>query len=139
MSTGVLNQAKCLCRLVGQALGLEAEIHHAETHQLDRCRVFEVEIGHGGCRAWAKPFFLLLAQEVAHGHGNIAKIDVDRARFDTAVTDRAMVGNVVEFVKMLQRNAAPGLLFIKEGFDQQRSRENLVARRVEQVGARHVR
>jgi hypothetical protein len=50
-----------------------------------------------------------------------------------------VVGDVVEFVEMAQRNAAPGLLLVEEGLDQQRGGEDLVARRVEQVGARHVR
>ncbi len=40
---------------------------------------------------------------------------------------------------MLDRYSAPRLLFVQKRFDQQRSRKNLVARRVEQVGARYVR
>ena len=40
---------------------------------------------------------------------------------------------------MTQRHAAPRLLLVQERLDQQRRRENLVARRVQQVGARDVR
>ena len=40
---------------------------------------------------------------------------------------------------MLDRYAAARLLLIEKGFDQQRSRENFVARRIQQIGARHMR
>ena len=50
-----------------------------------------------------------------------------------------MVGDVVELVEVAQRDAAPGLLFVEEGLDQQRGGEDLVARRIEQRRARHVR
>lgn len=54
------------------------------------------------------------------------------------MADRAVVGHILELFPMLDGNAAAGLLFVEEGFHQQRSRQDLVARRVEQVGARHV-
>ncbi len=41
--------------------------------------------------------------------------------------------------KWRRRDAAPRLLLVQERLDQQRGGEDLVARRVEQVGARHVR
>ena len=54
------------------------------------------------------------------------------------MADRAVIGHILEFFPMLDRDAAPGLLFVQEGFDQQRSGKDLVARRVQQVRARHV-
>jgi hypothetical protein len=55
------------------------------------------------------------------------------------VADGAVVGDVVrKFVPVLDRHAAAGLLLVQEGLDQQRGGEDLVARRVQQVGARHV-
>ncbi len=75
--------------------------------------------------------FALLTQEIAHGDRDVAEVDIDRARLFTAVAHRAMIRDVVELVEMLERDAAPGLLFIKKGLDQQRSAEYLVARTVE--------
>ena len=124
----VLDQADRLGRLMRQALGLEAEIHHAGAHQLDGRRVLEVEEGHRRQRAGAEVLLVLFAQEVAHGDGNVAEIDVNRAGLEAAVADRAVVGDVVELVEMLQRNAAPRLFLVEEGLDQQRGAENLVAR-----------
>ena len=59
--------------------------------------------------------------------------------FSALVADRAVVGDVAELVEVAQRHAAPRLLLVQERLDQQRRREDLVARAVEQVGARHVR
>src|SRR5690606_11043736 len=44
-----------------------------------------------------------------------------------------------ELIKVLERDAAPGLLFVKKGFGQQRSGEDLVAWRVKQIGTRNMR
>ena len=49
-----------------------------------------------------------------------------------------MVGDVAEFVVVRERDAAPRLLLVQDGLDQQRGGEDLVARRIEQIGARHV-
>jgi hypothetical protein len=49
-----------------------------------------------------------------------------------------VVGHVLELGPVGQRHAAAGLLLIQEGLDQQRGAEDLVARAVQQVGARHV-
>ena len=51
----------------------------------------------------------------------------------------AVVGDVAEFVEMLDRNAAPGLLFVQKSLDQQRGGEDLVARAIQQIGARNMR
>ena len=80
-----------------------------------------------------------LAQQVAHVHRDVAEVDVDRARRQALVADGAVVGDVLELLPVADRDAAPRLLLVQERLDQQRRREDLVARAVEQVGARHVR
>ena len=69
----------------------------------------------------------------------VAEIDVDRAGRQALVADRAVVGHVRKFVPVPEADAAPRLLLVQECLDQQRSREDLVARRIEQVRTRHVR
>ena len=49
-----------------------------------------------------------------------------------------MVGDIAELFPMPDRHAATGLLLVEEGLDQQRSREDLVAWAVEEVGAWYV-
>jgi hypothetical protein len=49
-----------------------------------------------------------------------------------------MVCHIVEFVEMLDRDAAPRLFLVQESLDQQGSGEDLVARRVQQIGAWHM-
>jgi hypothetical protein len=88
--------------------------------------------------AGAKALLAHLGQQVAHVHRDFAEVDVDRARAQALVAHRAVVGHVFELFPVFDRHAAAGLLFIQERFDQQRGREDLVARAVEQVGARHV-
>ena len=54
------------------------------------------------------------------------------------MTHGAVIGHVVHFVEMTQRNAAPGLLLVEEGLDDETRRQHLVTRRVKQVGAGNV-
>src|SRR5450631_4018924 len=54
------------------------------------------------------------------------------------MADRAVIGDVRQFVPMLDRYAAASLFFVVKRLDQQRRREYLVARRIQQVRARHV-
>ena len=49
-----------------------------------------------------------------------------------------MISHVAEFVPMANGHATAGLLFVQERLDEQRGGQNLVARTVLQVGARHV-
>ena len=86
-----------------------------------------------------RKLFAHLAQQVAHVHGHVAEVDLDRAGRQALVADRAVVGHVLELLPVLDADAAARLLFVQEGLDQQRGGEDLVARAVEQVGARHVR
>jgi hypothetical protein len=116
-----------------------APVDHQLAHQLDRRRILDRQEGHRRGFARHELLLALFAQQVAHADRDIAEIDVDRAGSDALVADRAVIGDVVELVEMPQRDAAPGLLLVEEGFDQQRGGEDLVARRVKQVGARHVR
>ena len=55
------------------------------------------------------------------------------------MTDGAVIGDVGELIEVADRHAAPRLLLVEERLDQERRRKDLVARRIEQVRARHVR
>jgi len=81
-----------------------------------------------------------LAQQVAHVHGDVAKVDLRPGKATAhlwhTVQWSATSSNSSQ-CWMLIRPA--GLLFVQKGLDQQRGRQNLVARAVEQVGARHMR
>ena len=124
--------------IVGQALGLEAHVHHRCAHDLDGLRVGRVQKQHGRRVAGAKRLLPHLAQQVAHVHRHLAEVDVDRARRQTLVAHGAVVGHVLKLFPVLDADAAPGLFFVQKRFDQQRRRQNLVARAVEQIGTRHV-
>ncbi len=134
-----LDQPKRLGDAVGQALALVAPADHQRAHGADRRGVLHRQESHR--RRLGRHDFLLalLAQEIAHADRDVAEVDVDRAWIDALVTDRAVVGDVVELVEVHQRDAASRLLLVEESLDQQRGGEDLVAWRVEQVGARHVR
>ena len=80
----------------------------------------------------------MFTQKIAHCHRDIAEIDIHRTGIQAFVANGTVVGDIVEFVEMLDGNPAPGLLFVQKGFDQQGGGEYLVARRIQQVGARHV-
>jgi hypothetical protein len=69
-----------------------------------------------------------LAQQVAHVHRHVAEVDVHRAGAQALVADRAVVGHVLELLPVLDADAAARLLFVQEGFDQQRRGQDLVAR-----------
>ena len=126
-------------QVIGHALHLEADTDHGAAHELDGLRVGGVQKEHRRRIAWPERFLAHLAQQVAHVHRDLAKVNVDRARRQALVADRAVIRHVFEFFPMLDGNAAPGLLFVQESFDQQRGRQNFVARAVQQVGARHMR
>ena len=53
-----------------------------------------------------------IGKVVADGYGNVAEVDVDRARFNAAVAHGAVVADVHQFFKMFDGNAATGLFFI---------------------------
>ena len=55
------------------------------------------------------------------------------------MTDRAVVSHILELFPMLETDAAPCLLLVEKRLNQQRRRQNFVARRVQQIGARHMR
>ena len=125
--------------LVAQPLRTEAPVDHQPLRGADRRRIRRVEEEHR--RRGAGPPLLLAgaSQQVAHGDRHVAEVDVDRAGVGALVADGAVIGDVPELVEVAQRDAAARLLLVEEGLDQQARREDLVARAVEQVGARHVR
>ena len=126
-------------QVVGGALRLEADVDHRRAHDLDRLRAGRVEEDHRRLARRPEALLAHLAQQVPHVHRDVAEVDVDRARRQALVADRAVVGDVLELLPVADRDAAPRLLLVQEGLDQERRRQDLVARAVEQVGARHVR
>ena len=89
-------------------------------------------------RGWAETLLTHFAQQISHGHGDIAKIDVDRTRAGTFMAQGAMVGDIFKFLPMLDGHAAAGLLFVKKGLNQQRGCQYFVAGAVKQIGAWHM-
>ena len=69
-------------------------------------------------------------------HGDVAEVDVDRAGGQALVADGAVVGHVVHLGEVAPREPAAGLLLVQEGLDDEPGAEDLVARRIEQVGPR---
>ena len=116
----------------------EAELRHADAQRLDHARAGHVQEKHRRPAAEVEMFLPALFQDLAHAHGYGAEIDVHRARIQALVAHGAVVGDVVEVAEVAHRDAAPGLFLVQEGLDDQAGGEDLVARRVEQVRARHV-
>ena len=133
------DEPEALRDAVRQPLRAVAPVDHQLLRQLDRRRIGGVEEEHRRRGAGIELLLARRAQQVAHRDRHVAEVDVDRARVHALVADRAVVGDVGELVEMAQRNAAARLLLVQERLDQQRRGEDLVARAIEQVGARHVR
>ena len=108
--------------IIGKALQLHAHIDHSATRELDGLRVSSVEHEHRSGIARPECFLTHLAQEVAHIHGHLTKVNLDWARRETLVADGAVVGHVFKFLPVLDGHTAAGLLFVQERLDQQRSR-----------------
>ena len=117
---------------------LEANAHHAGTYQLDGLRIGGIEEEHGRSITRAEALLAHFVQQPAHVHGDVAKVDLHRARRLAFVAHGAVVGYILKLFPMADADAAPRLLFIQKRFNQQRRRQNLVARAVQQIGARHV-
>ena len=142
----VVAGGRCVCagaepaeRPVAEALRLVAPVDHQLARQPDRLRVVGVQEEHRSRVAGIEALLAHASQQVAHRHRDVAEVDVDRAGRFALVADGAVIGDVAELVPVLDRDAAARLLLVQERLDQQRGREDLVARRIEQVGARHVR
>ena len=127
-----------LQHIVGPALQFKAHLDHAHPHELDGFWIGGIEEHHSHRIAGAECFFAHLAQQVAHVHGDVAKVDLHRAWRLALVAHGAVVGHVFKLLPMLDRHAAAGLLFVQKSFDQQRRGQNFVARAVEQIGAWHM-
>ncbi len=124
---------------VRQALRAITPADQHRACELDRFRPRRVQEKHRRCRAGIEFLLAHFAQQVAHGHADVAEVDVDRTRAFALVAHRAVVGDVGKLVPMFDGDAAPRLLFVQERLDQKRGGENLVARRIQQIGTRHVR
>ena len=118
-------------QIIGKALQLHANIDHSTARKLDGLRVGSVEHEHRSRIARPECFLAHLAQEVAHIHGHLTKVNLHRARREALVADGAVVGHVFKFLPVLDGHTAAGLFFVQEGLDQQRGRQNFVARAVE--------
>ena len=108
-----------LQHIVGPALHFKAHLDHAHPHELDGFWVGGIEEHHCHRIAGAECFFAHLAQQVAHVHGDVAKVDLHRAWRLALVAHGAVVGHVFKLLPMLDRHAAAGLLFVQKSFDQQ--------------------
>ena len=114
----LLDQPEGLGQTVAEPLAGIRQPCHQLPHEADRARIAQCQEGHRHRLARHELLLALFAQEIAHGDRDVAKVDVDRTGLETFVADRAVIGDVVEFVEMLERDAAPSLLFVQEGFDQ---------------------
>ena len=134
-----LRARRRLEQAVHEALRPEADADHGAAHELDGLRAGGVEEGHGRRIAGAEALLAHLAQQVAHVHRDVAEVDLHRARAQALVAHGAVLGDVLEVGPVAHADAAARLLLVEEGLDQQAGGQDLVARAVQQVGARHVR
>jgi hypothetical protein len=134
-----LEQVQGSRQSVGQTLRSVAPVDHQLADQLDRRRILDRQKGHRRGFRRNELLLALFTQQIAHPDRNIAEIDVDRAGSEALVADRAVIGDVVELVEMPERDAAASLFLVEEGLDQQGSGQDLVARRIKQIGARYMR
>ena len=128
-----------LGELVAEALQREARANGARVERTHGDRVDGVDERAARERGGIEIPVARAVEEGLDGSGHFAEVDLDGAGLDAAVADRAVVGQIDELVEVLERKAAAGLRLIEEGFRHQPEREDLVARRVEHVGARDVR
>jgi len=112
----------------GDTLRLVTPLQHQRARDLDRLRVLDVEEEHRRRGTGVELLLAHTSQQVAHRHADVAEVDVDRAGRQALVTNGAVVGDVAELVPVLDADAAPRLLLVQECLDQQRGREDLVAR-----------
>ncbi len=124
---------------VAEALRLVAPADQEAAHQLDGRGIGDVEERQRGPGAEAQAFLAAGAQQVAHVDRDVAEVDVHRAGLFALVAHGAVVGDVVHLVEVADRDAAARLFLVQERLDDETGGQDLVARRVQQVGARHVR
>ena len=134
-----LNQAEATGHVVCQALRAVTHAHHDLARERDRIRVHRIEEQHRHRGARTEFLLAVLAQQIAHRDRHVAEIDVHRTRVQAFVADGAMIRDVGEFLEVPDRDAAARLLLVQKRFDQQTAGEDLVARAVQQIGARHMR
>ena len=134
-----LRRGECTERTIGETLRLEAPVDHHLAGQLDGFRIGRIQEQHRRCGARIEALLAHASQQIAHRHRHIAEVDVHRAWRHALVTHGAVIGDIGELIEVPDGYAASRLLFVQERFDQQRGRQNLVTRRIEQVGTRHMR
>ena len=122
---------------MGHALRLHAQTGEL-VPQLNGLRVDRSHQPRLECRRGSETLPTHFAQQVAHVHGDITKVDFHRARCGALVAHGAMVGHVFKLFPVLDGDAAAGLLFVQKGFNQQGGGQNFVAWAVEQIGSRHM-
>ena len=124
---------------LGEALRLVAPVEHQRLGDLDGRGVGRVQVEHRGRGARVEALLAQLGEEAAHRDRHVAEVDVHRARRLALVADGAVVRHVAELVEVPKAHAAARLLLVEEGLGEERQAQDLVARAVEQVRARHVR
>ena len=121
-------KAKVLTHFIAPVLQSEAGFNHTCTQGFDGSGVGGVKKGHAHVDGGIEFLFTGFAQVVAHGYGDVAKVDFYRTGFYAAVAHGTVIGHAVQFIKMFQGNAAAGLLFVQEGFGKQTDTQNFIAR-----------
>jgi len=115
-------------RPVREPLQRVAATDQRETRDPDGARIGDVEEQHRGAGARIEAPLARAPQEVPHGDGDVAEVDVDRAGARALVTHGAVVGHVGELVVVHAPHAAARLLLVEDRLDQERGREDLVPR-----------
>ena len=116
--------------LVGPALSL----HGNSGKLMAKVDCLRIDRGHQPRlerRSRTKALLAHFAQQVAHGHGHVPKINFDGAWTGAFVANRAVVSHIFKFLPMLDGHATACLLLVQKRFYQQRGSQYFVARAVE--------
>ncbi len=58
-------------------------------------------------------------QKTSHRHGDIAKINIDWAGVETFMTHRAMLSDIIKFLKVFYGDSSARLLLVQKRFDEE--------------------
>ena len=67
---------------------------------------------HGEFGADMRASLPIIDQQFSHQNGDVTEINIDRAGGKATVTDRAVIRDIVHFIKMCDADTAPGLLLV---------------------------